>query len=114
MLELLVRCGTAIRGAFRMNMEEVERPQQEIPRDRDVILYCFCPRQVSSARIAWERRAQAFRVSDQWWEELMRDESAIIRQDRMRGISASKMPRCARQETGAMDFYLHFNCRRKY
>ena len=29
-----------IRGALHMSMEEVERRQQEIPRDRDVILYC--------------------------------------------------------------------------
>src|SRR5436309_9723916 len=29
-----------IRGALHMGLEEVERRQQEIPRDRDVILYC--------------------------------------------------------------------------
>ncbi|EEF60078.1 DedA family protein/thiosulfate sulfurtransferase GlpE [Pedosphaera parvula] len=41
-----------IRGALHMTMEEVERRQQEIPRDRDVILYCSCPNEVSSARVA--------------------------------------------------------------
>ena len=35
-----------------MSMEEVERRQQEIPRDRDVVLYCSCPNEVSSARAA--------------------------------------------------------------
>jgi rhodanese-related sulfurtransferase len=33
-------------------MEEVERRQQEIPRDRDIILYCSCPNEVTSARVA--------------------------------------------------------------
>lgn len=41
-----------IRGALHMSMDEVERRQQEIPRDRDVILYCSCPNEVSSARAA--------------------------------------------------------------
>ena len=41
-----------IRGALHMSMEEVERRQHEIPRDRDVILYCSCPNEVSSARVA--------------------------------------------------------------
>jgi len=41
-----------IRGALHMTMDEVERRQQEIPRDRDVILYCSCPNEVSSARAA--------------------------------------------------------------
>ena len=26
--------------------------EQEIPRDRDIILYCSCPNEVSSARVA--------------------------------------------------------------
>jgi len=41
-----------IRGALQMTMDDVERRQLEIPRDRDVILYCSCPNEVSSARIA--------------------------------------------------------------
>ena len=41
-----------IRGALHMTMDEVERRQQEIPRDRDIILYCSCPSEVSSARVA--------------------------------------------------------------
>jgi rhodanese-related sulfurtransferase len=43
-------------GALHMSMDEVERRQQEIPRDRDVILYCSCPNEVSSARVALELR----------------------------------------------------------
>jgi len=41
-----------IRGAVHMTMEEVERRQQEIPRDRDIILYCSCPNEAGSARVA--------------------------------------------------------------
>jgi membrane protein DedA with SNARE-associated domain/rhodanese-related sulfurtransferase len=41
-----------IRGALHMSMEEIEHRQQEIPRDRDIILYCSCPNEVSSARVA--------------------------------------------------------------
>ena len=35
-----------------MTMEEVELRQHELPRDRDIILYCSCPNEVSSARMA--------------------------------------------------------------
>lgn len=41
-----------IRGALQMTMDEVERRQQEIPRDCDIVLYCSCPNEVSSARVA--------------------------------------------------------------
>jgi membrane protein DedA with SNARE-associated domain/rhodanese-related sulfurtransferase len=41
-----------IRGALHMAMNEVESRQQEIPRDRDIVLYCSCPNEVSSARVA--------------------------------------------------------------
>jgi membrane protein DedA with SNARE-associated domain/rhodanese-related sulfurtransferase len=41
-----------IRGALHMTMDEVQLRQQEIPRDRDIILYCSCPNEVSSARAA--------------------------------------------------------------
>jgi membrane protein DedA with SNARE-associated domain/rhodanese-related sulfurtransferase len=41
-----------IRGALHITMEEMEHRQQEIPRDRDIILYCSCPNEVSSARMA--------------------------------------------------------------
>src|SRR6266850_3619928 len=41
-----------IRGARHMTMDELQIRQQEIPRDRDIILYCSCPNEVSSARAA--------------------------------------------------------------
>ena len=41
-----------IPGAIHLAMEEVEHRHQEIPRDREVIVYCSCPNEVSSARVA--------------------------------------------------------------
>ena len=35
-----------------MTMEELKTRQQEIPRDQDIVLYCSCPNEVSSARMA--------------------------------------------------------------
>src|SRR6266702_1592647 len=41
-----------IRGARHMSMDEVQLRRHEIPRDRDIILYCSCPNEESSARLA--------------------------------------------------------------
>ena len=42
----------SIPGALRMAVEELEHRHHEIPRDRDVILYCACPNEVTAARMA--------------------------------------------------------------
>jgi membrane protein DedA with SNARE-associated domain/rhodanese-related sulfurtransferase len=42
----------SIRGARHMTMDELKSRQGEIPRDRDIILYCSCPNEISSARMA--------------------------------------------------------------
>ena len=42
----------SIPGALRMAVEELEQRHHEIPRDRDVILYCACPNEVTAARMA--------------------------------------------------------------
>jgi rhodanese-related sulfurtransferase len=39
-------------------MDEVGLRHLEIPRDRDIILYCDCPNEVSSARVALMLRRQ--------------------------------------------------------
>jgi membrane protein DedA with SNARE-associated domain/rhodanese-related sulfurtransferase len=39
-------------GALHMPLEEIDLRHHEIPRDRDIILYCACPNEVSSARTA--------------------------------------------------------------
>jgi membrane protein DedA with SNARE-associated domain/rhodanese-related sulfurtransferase len=41
-----------IQGAIHLGMEELDSRQHEIPRDREVVLYCSCPNEVSSARAA--------------------------------------------------------------
>jgi len=43
---------SVIRGAMHLTMDEIAVRQQELPRDRDIILYCSCPNEVSSARVA--------------------------------------------------------------
>lgn len=42
-----------IPGSLNFRMEEIEHRHHEIPRDRDIILYCSCPNEVSSARTAF-------------------------------------------------------------
>jgi membrane protein DedA with SNARE-associated domain/rhodanese-related sulfurtransferase len=41
-----------IRGARHVTMDELKSRQQDFPRDQDIILYCSCPNEVSSARMA--------------------------------------------------------------
>ena len=41
-----------IPGAMNFLMEEIEHRHHEIPRDREIVLYCTCPNEVSSARTA--------------------------------------------------------------
>jgi len=49
-----------ILGALHMTMDEIDHRQKEIPRDRDIILYCSCPNEVSSARAALRLRRRGF------------------------------------------------------
>ncbi|MET0517057.1 MAG: DedA family protein/thiosulfate sulfurtransferase GlpE [Nitrospiraceae bacterium] len=42
-----------IPGAINFLMEEIEHRHHEIPRDRDIVLFCTCPNEVSSARTAF-------------------------------------------------------------
>jgi membrane protein DedA with SNARE-associated domain/rhodanese-related sulfurtransferase len=41
-----------IDGAIHVEANDVETRHLEIPRDRDVILYCSCPNEITSARVA--------------------------------------------------------------
>ena len=47
-----------IRGALHVTMDELRLRHQDIPRDRDIVLYCDCPNEVSSARMALQLRQQ--------------------------------------------------------
>jgi rhodanese-related sulfurtransferase len=35
-----------------MNMDEVDGRLREVPRDRDIVLYCSCPNEASAAKVA--------------------------------------------------------------
>jgi membrane protein DedA with SNARE-associated domain/rhodanese-related sulfurtransferase len=43
-------------GAVRIGPDEVARHAERIPRDRDIILYCTCPSEETSARVALQLR----------------------------------------------------------
>jgi len=45
-----------IPGAIHMLPEKIDARHQEIPRDRDVVVYCSCPNEVTSARVAMKLR----------------------------------------------------------
>ena len=42
----------SIPGALALSPEDVEARHAEIPRDRDVVLFCACPNEVTAARVA--------------------------------------------------------------
>ena len=39
-------------GAIRLDPEQLEARHIDIPRDRDIVLYCTCPNETTSARVA--------------------------------------------------------------
>ncbi|SLM49408.1 Rhodanese domain protein [Nitrospira japonica] len=41
-----------IPGALRISAEELEHRHHDIPRDRDIILFCACPNEATAARMA--------------------------------------------------------------
>lgn len=45
-----------IPGSIRIPVEDLEKRKEEIPRDREVILYCTCPNEASSAATAAKLR----------------------------------------------------------
>ena len=55
-LDELQQDPSLIRGARHSTMDQVELLIQGIPRDRDVVLYCSCPNEVTSAKVALRLR----------------------------------------------------------
>jgi rhodanese-related sulfurtransferase len=45
-----------IPGAIRLTPDELSKQNAEIPRDREIILYCTCPNEASSAILALKLR----------------------------------------------------------
>lgn len=41
-----------IPGAVRISIEEIEIRQHDLPKDREIILYCTCPNEATSASVA--------------------------------------------------------------
>jgi membrane protein DedA with SNARE-associated domain/rhodanese-related sulfurtransferase len=41
-----------IPGALHLTIEELDARHREIPRDREIVLYCTCPNEASSGRVA--------------------------------------------------------------
>jgi membrane protein DedA with SNARE-associated domain/rhodanese-related sulfurtransferase len=48
-----------IPGAIRISMDELGK-SADIPRDRDIIVYCACPNEISAARVALKLRQKGF------------------------------------------------------
>lgn len=49
-----------IQGAIHVNMDEFEKREYELPRNRDIIVYCSCPNEVSSAKVALRLQRKGF------------------------------------------------------
>ncbi len=49
-----------IRGAIHVAMEDVEKKHKEFPRDREIVVYCDCPNEESSAKTALVLRKKGF------------------------------------------------------
>ncbi len=41
-----------IPGALHISLGEAESHLKDLPRDRDIVLYCTCPSEASAARVA--------------------------------------------------------------
>ncbi|HVY69847.1 MAG TPA: DedA family protein/thiosulfate sulfurtransferase GlpE [Verrucomicrobiae bacterium] len=49
-----------IQGAEHLSLDDLPAWQPEIPHDREVVLYCACPNEVSSAKAAIQLRKRGF------------------------------------------------------
>ncbi|HTV40189.1 MAG TPA: DedA family protein/thiosulfate sulfurtransferase GlpE [Candidatus Sulfotelmatobacter sp.] len=49
-----------IRGAMHLAMEDLEARQKELSRDREIVIYCDCPNEASSAKTALLLRRKGF------------------------------------------------------
>jgi len=49
-----------IQGAVHLDIEQVESRLSEFPKDREIIVYCSCPNEVSSAKLALRLQRKGF------------------------------------------------------
>jgi rhodanese-related sulfurtransferase len=50
----------ALPGAIRIDLAAIERGDDGLPRDRQIVLYCDCPNEASAARAAQILRTRGF------------------------------------------------------
>jgi membrane protein DedA with SNARE-associated domain/rhodanese-related sulfurtransferase len=50
-----------IPGALHVPVLDMERHIQELPRDREIVLYCTCPNEASAAKVAKQLMAHGFK-----------------------------------------------------
>jgi len=73
-----------IPGSISLSLDETLAKQGELPRDRDVVLYCACPRDAVSAQATWKLREMGFtRVwalagGIEAWHALQLDQGKLI------------------------------------
>lgn len=86
-----------IQGAIHLRMEDIDSRLNEFPRDREIIVYCSCPNEVSSARLALRLQRKGFsRVRpllggiDAWRD---RNYPMSMNKSRLSDTSASDNPR---------------------
>jgi len=64
-------------SVFRVSVEDLAANSEQIPRDREIILFCSCPNEASSARAALLLKSRGFtkvrplRGGADAWEEMM-------------------------------------------
>jgi membrane protein DedA with SNARE-associated domain/rhodanese-related sulfurtransferase len=49
-----------IKGAIHLTLDDVREGRYEIPRDREVVVYCSCPNEITAARVALLLRSHGF------------------------------------------------------
>ena len=65
----------ALPGALRIGPDELKQRREMIPTDRDIVLYCTCPSEETSAKVALElrrmgvRRVRPLRGGLQGWKD---------------------------------------------
>ena len=51
---------SVIQGAIQTGLDEIEKQHHAFPRDRDIVVYCSCPNEESSARVALMLQRKGF------------------------------------------------------
>lgn len=53
--------GRRIPGAHAVDLDALEHTLSEVPREREVVVYCACPNEATAAKVALRLRARGFR-----------------------------------------------------